>query len=104
MRNSLIVLRLSFFAMITMMLTSCQVEVHWFEHRTFVPWYVVWIPVVFILLIAHICVINREYKCPKCGTVFRPKWYAFSAWLHMDSKRVVRCPSCGFKGFCEKNE
>ena len=87
-------------------LTSCDVEVHWSEHSTYVPWYVVWIPVIafiiIVLSISHIYIIKKQYVCPKCGKVFKPRWYEFSSWIHMGSDRVMRCPKCNYKGFCRK--
>ncbi len=100
------ILVLSLFSVFT--LTSCNVEVHWGAHSTYVPWYVVWIPVavftIVVLTVAHICVIKRRYVCPKCGKIFHPKWYEFSSWIHMGSDRVMRCPECKYRGFCRKSD
>ena len=54
------------------------------------------------ILIAQIVISRQKYVCPKCGAVISPKWYHFSAPLHMGSDRVVKCPHCGRKGFCRR--
>ncbi len=92
-------------AALCLSLCSCMVEVHWFEHSTYLPWYVVWIPAiiitVIILAVAHNIIISKTYKCPKCGQVFSPKRFEISAWMHCGTARLMRCPKCGHKGFCE---
>ena len=55
-----------------------------------------------VILIAHFYLLRCSFKCPKCGTVFRPRWYEISVWLHYGSARVVKCPVCHRRGFCEK--
>lgn len=40
------------------------------------------------------------YICPKCHSVFRPKfWSAFFAG-HTPTMRRLTCPDCGHKGYC----
>ena len=92
---------------IAFVLSSCESEVHWGKYSTYVPWYVVWIPVmifaIVVSVIAHICIIKQQYVCPKCGKVFKPKWYDFSSWIHVGDARVLRCPECKCKSFCRKH-
>ena len=49
---------------IAFVLSSCESEVHWGKYSTYVPWYVVWVPVtVFVTVvsvIAHICIISAK--------------------------------------------
>ena len=81
-------------------LTSCQVN--WFDRSYDVPWYFIAIPVVLILVISYVILITRTYVCPECGTEFKPRWYDFSVCLHINGERIVKCPNCGRKGFCNK--
>ncbi len=85
-------------------LCACEVRVNWFGEHAYVPWYLVVVPVLLIFVIAHVCMICRTYRCPKCGHTFRPRFYEVSSWIHDSGKRVVRCPKCGRRGFCPKDE
>ena len=81
-------------------LTSCTVN--WFGDTLDVPWYFVVIPVLFVFVVLYIAIILATYVCPQCKTEIRPKWYDLSICFHFGNKRVVKCPKCGRKGFCEK--
>ena len=78
-------------------LTSCTVN--WGTTHFDVHWSVITIPVILILLIAHLVIIRKTYICPDCQTEFRPKWYEISSWLHIGAKRAMKCPHCHRKGF-----
>jgi hypothetical protein len=65
------------------------------------PWWIGAILVGIIFLAAHLYCMTRKYHCPKCGSVFRVKWYAFSTWYHAGERRVAKCPHCKRKGFCK---
>ena len=102
----LIMKKVLFLAMLlcsVLFLSSC--EVHYFGSNYDVPWYIIAIPVALfsfvVLFTAHISIIKKYYKCPKCGTEFKPKWYTLSSWIRENDKRVMRCPKCGRKGFCK---
>ncbi len=84
------------------MLSACDIEVHWFGQSAMVPWYIVVIPSMAILLIAHLCFLRGRYVCPKCQTEIQPRWYELSVWLHDGNRRVVKCPHCGRRGFCAR--
>ena len=88
----------AFALMPILLLTSC--DTHIGNAHYDVPWWVIAIPIVLILVIAHVCVICKRFQCPACQTEFRPKWYEISAWLHNHGERVVKCPHCGRRGFC----
>ncbi len=90
-------------AAVALCLCGCEIRVNWFGKHAYVPWYVVVVPVLLILIMAHICLVRQTYRCPKCGHTFRPKWYEFSAWIHDDDTRVVKCPKCERKGFCPRD-
>lgn len=77
-------------------LTSC--EVHLGAAVFEVPWWLIAIPVVLLLVIAHLIILCKNYRCPYCGQIFRPKWYEISAWIHMGNCRAMKCPHCGKKG------
>ena len=83
-------------------LTAC--EVHYFDKRADVSWWVIAIPTVIVCVIvfaiAHVIIVRKQYRCPVCRTVFRPKWHEISAWLHDGDRRVMKCPHCGRRGFC----
>jgi len=81
-------------------LTSC--EAHFGKDVFNIPCLVNIIAVAVILIIAHIYIISRHYKCPECGKIFNPKPLEFSAWIHCDGKRYVKCPECGYKGLCDE--
>ena len=83
-----------------LLFSSCKVN--WFDRTYDVPWWVIAIPVVLILVVAHVYVVTKTYRCPKCKTVFRPKWCSCSAWIHYLGDRLTKCPKCGFRGFCKQ--
>lgn len=82
--------------------SACAIRVNWFGQSAMVPWYVVVVPVVAILLGAHLYFLSCRFICPKCATVIKPKWYEVSVWLHWGDRRVVKCPHCGRRGYCEQ--
>ena len=92
--------------LILLVLTSC--EVHVGNNRADVKWYVIAIPVtVFVVacvVIAGIVLSKNTYVCPECGERFRPKWWRAMFSLHDGSDRVLKCPHCGHKGFCRKED
>ncbi len=95
-------------AALMLALTSCTVEVHWFDKSTYVPWYAVWVPAIAVLIIilavAHKIIIGKKYKCPECGQIFSPGPFEISAWLHINDKRLMRCPKCRRRSFCKPYE
>ena len=86
----------------TILLPSCKV--HWLGNAIDVPWYLVAIPIVILLVVLYMFILSDIYVCPDCKTEFKPKWYQFSIFFHLNEKRVVKCPKCGRKGFCEKKK
>ena len=89
---------------LSFLLTSC--EAHYSGKSFEVTWYGITIPTVIfiltVLIISHLYIISKTYKCPECKNEFKPKWYEISSWLPVDDKRVMRCPKCGRKGFCRR--
>ena len=83
---------------LTLTLTSC--DFHFGSIHYDVHWRVIAIPVAAILVIAHVSIVKKRYKCPMCKTEFRPKWYEISSWLHQGNRRAMKCPRCGRRGFC----
>ena len=81
-------------------LTSCRVN--WFGARYDVPWYFVAVPVAIIFIVSYVVMISGTYVCPQCKTEFKPKWYQLYVVFHFNGKRVVKCPKCGRKGFCDR--
>ena len=86
----------------TLALTSCHVN--WFGSSYDVPWYYVVLPtalfIVIVSVAAYWTIFSRTYVCPECKTEIKPKWNDFSICIHMNGKRVAKCPHCGRKGFC----
>ena len=81
-------------------LSSCQVN--WFGATYDVPWYTVVIPVLLLFAVCYAYIITRNYLCPKCKTVFKPRWYHVSVGFHFGKKRLLRCPVCHRRGFCKR--
>ena len=86
----------------TLLLSSCKVNLG--GNIVDLPWYLVAIPIVLVLVVLYIFMLSETYICPDCKTEFKPKWYQFSIFFHLNEKRVVKCPKCGRKGFCEKKK
>lgn len=98
-----IIICISLITLILLTLTSCQVN--WFGETKDVEWWVVAIPVVIMivasLLIGRVTLSDREYDCPECQKTFTPGWKKIMFTVHSGSKRVLKCPHCGRKGFCK---
>ena len=93
---------LSLFSL-SLLLSSCKVNL--IGGQTIdVPWYVIAVFVAVLCVIVHVALISYTYTCPECGTEFKPKWYEISIWLHINSRRVAKCPHCGRKGFCQQKQ
>ena len=92
--------------LLALVFTSC--EVHVGNDRFDVKWYVIAIPTtVFVaacVVIAGIVLSKNAYVCPECGKLFHPKWWRAMFSLHDGSDRVLKCPHCGRKGFCRKED
>lgn len=89
-----------------LLLTSC--EVHFGDRKYEVEWYVVAIPTVLIVVlsavIAGTVLSKNTYVCSKCSHRFHPKWWQAAFSFHLNSDRVFKCPNCGHKGFCRKED
>ena len=83
-------------------LSACQVN--WFGRTIDAPWYVVVPPTVLFIavvtIVAYRAIFSRTYVCPHCQTEIKPKWTDLSLCIHMNGKRLAKCPHCGRKGFC----
>jgi uncharacterized membrane-anchored protein len=83
-------------------LSACQVN--WFGSTVDAPWYVVVPPTVLFIAVvggfAYWRIYSYTYICPHCSTEIKPKWYQFSFCVHLNGKRLAKCPHCGRKGFC----
>ena len=88
----------------TSMLVLCSCKVNLFGNIVDLPWYLVAIFIVLVLAVLYIFMLSETYICPDCKTEFKPKWNQFSIFFHLNEKRVVKCPHCGKKGFCEKKK
>ena len=96
MKKALLILLL---LSLSLSLSSCTVN--WFTTTVEVPWYVVALPVALLLIGAYLILISRTYICPHCKTEFKAKPYQLYVTLHMNGKRMAKCPHCGKKSFCE---
>ena len=92
--------------LLVLLLTSC--EVHFGLQKYEVEWYVVAIPTVLIiaaaLIISGVLLSKHTYVCQKCGHRFHPKWWQAALSLHVNSDRVFKCPNCGHRDFCKKED
>ena len=95
MKKSLLILLLP---VCTLSLTSCTVN--WFTTTAEVPWYVIAIPVALIAIGALLILMRNVYICPHCNTEFKAKPYQLYVTVHMNGKRLAKCPHCGKKSFC----
>ena len=86
---------------IPLALTSCTLPVNWLGETYDVAWYVVILPVLAILIAAHILLLSRTYVCPKCKNRFKVKWYQISVWVHFCGRRVAKCPFCQQTSYCD---
>lgn len=81
-------------------------SIQWFSDTYTVPWYVVWIPILLFVLLAVILtqrhIMAQTFRCPNCGRELHVRALEFSAWLHENDDRVIRCSACGRKGFCRR--
>ncbi|MBE6597632.1 MAG: hypothetical protein E7641_08200 [Ruminococcaceae bacterium] len=84
--------------------TLCSCKANWFGETIDVPWYFIVIPVFAVFAVSYVILIGRKYVCPECNAEFKPKWYQISVIFHLNGKRVVKCPRCGRKGFCERKK
>ena len=92
--------------LLALVLTSC--EVHVGNERTDVKWYVIAVPTIIFaaacFVTAGVVLSENTYVCPECGKRFRPKWWRAMFSLRINSDRVLKCPHCGHKGFCRKED
>jgi DNA-directed RNA polymerase subunit RPC12/RpoP len=44
---------------------------------------------------------RKTYRCSKCAMTFHPRFSTVAISIHIGSRRVLRCPRCGHKGFCD---
>ena len=84
---------------LTLSLTACTVN--WFGDTAETPWYTLAILIVLIALCACGLVMSRTFVCPRCNTEFKPKPYQLYTTVHMNRKRLAKCPSCKKIHFCE---
>ena len=64
--------------------------------------FIVGFPIVIALTVWIVCFYYRNvhYICPKCHTVFKPKFADFMFSNHTLTTRRLTCTSCGHRGFC----
>ena len=88
--------------MLLLSLTSC--EVHCFNQTYDVPWYVVALITAVIIiptvLLNGYYLSKKTYRCSACGMTFHPPFSTVVISVHIGSRRVLHCPHCGHKGFC----
>ena len=90
------------FVLLCSAITLCSCRVNWFTTTVDVPWYFIAIPVALIAVFGYFILMNMTFICPYCGTEFKPKWYQLSVCVHMNRKRLAKCPSCERQSFCER--
>ena len=80
-------------------LSSCTVN--WLGDKPNVPWYYVAIPAAIIFILAYVMLMSITFICPHCKTEFKAKPGQLYVTVHMNGKRLAKCPNCGKKSFCE---
>ena len=45
---------------------------------------------------------SGTWRCPSCGTKFKPKFIEYLFAYHTTTKRLLKCPNCHGKHLCEK--
>ncbi|MEG2669626.1 MAG: MerR family transcriptional regulator, partial [Oscillospiraceae bacterium] len=43
---------------------------------------------------------NTDYICPECSTQFKPSTKEFMFSKHTPKTRKLKCPHCGYDGYC----
>ena len=86
-------------AVLVLSLSSCTVN--WFGETRDVAWYYIAIPVALIAVCGYFILMSRTYICPRCHREFKAKPYQLSVMIHMNGRRLAKCPYCGRKGFCK---
>ena len=80
-------------------LTACTAN--WFGDTVDTPWYTIVFSIVLIVLCACALVMSRTFVCPRCNTEFKPKPYQLYTTIHINRKRLGKCPNCKKIHFCE---
>ena len=44
---------------------------------------------------------STTFICPNCNTEFKPKPHQLYVTVHLNHKRIAKCPHCNRKGFCK---
>ena len=84
---------------VTLCLTSCKVN--WFGDTLDVPWYYIAVPVAIIFIAGYFILMSKTFICSHCDKEFKAKPYQLYVTVHMNRKRLARCPHCGKKSFCK---
>ena len=85
--------------LVILSLASCTVN--WFGETRDVPWYYIAVPVILIAVLGYFILMSRTFICPHCHTQFKVKPYQLSVMVHLNGRRLARCPNCGRKSFCK---
>ena len=89
------------FVISAMLLTLTSCTGNWFGKTFEFPWWMLAIPLAVIAVISYYLIFKSTYACPYCGFEFKPKRYELSALLHFMGSRLMKCPSCGKRGYCK---
>lgn len=73
----------------------------WIKRGIWLP-FAIGMPIVIVLgwLMVRMYYRNAAYICPECNAKFRPKMKNFMFSKHTPKTRKLRCPECGYKGYC----
>jgi len=83
---------------VALSLTSCKVN--WFNKTVDVPWYYVAVPIALASILGYFILMSKTYVCPHCQTRFKAKPYQLSVMVHLNGKRLAKCPNCHKRSFC----
>ena len=88
-------------SILSLSLPLCSCKVNLINTTADVPWYYVAIPVAVIFVLGYFILMSKTYICPRCDKEFKAKPYQLYVTVHMNRKRLAKCPHCGGKGFCK---
>lgn len=73
----------------------------WIARGIWIP-FAVGMPIVIVFgwLMTRMYYRNTAYICPECNGKFRPKLKDFIFAKHTPKTRKLKCPECGYEGYC----
>ena len=54
-----------------------------------------------VIVTVVVYIVFVKFRCPKCNTIFKGKWWEVFVAPHSASKRYMKCPLCNEKVWSE---